>query len=67
MVIKVFEVIGSAITNFITCLSTAVTGGVGLVWDGTTVTDFGTLCLIPVGVAIVYFGYRLIKGLLSRA
>ena len=70
----IFEVISSAITNFVGCLNDALGAMTELFYvapSGTETTGhmtfLGVLLLIGVGVAIVYFCFRLIKGLVRRA
>ena len=69
----IFEVIGQAVSSFVATLTSAVNGITDLFYvaaDGTTpahMTFLGVLLLIAAGVGIVYWCFRLIKGLVRRA
>lgn len=70
----IFEVIASAITNFTSALTSAVSGVTSLFYvepSGTEtsghMTFLGVLLLIAAGIGIVYWCVRLIKGLVQRA
>lgn len=67
MVAEIFETIGDVITNLITNLSSALNGVTALFWDSTnsTLTILGILSVIAVGAGVVYFVFRLVRGLLS--
>lgn len=67
MVSTIFEVISQAISNFVACLISAVSGLVPIVYDSatTSMTFVGTLLLIAVGMGIVYWVFRMIRGLCS--
>lgn len=74
MVAEIFEVITQAITQMLSALTSAVNGIVPLFYVAPTGTEtsghmtfLGVLLLIAVGVAIVYWAFRLIKGLVRRA
>lgn len=68
LITEIFEVIGGAVTNFATTLSSAVTSITSMFYDPTNgMTFLGTLLLIAAGVGIVYWGFRLIRGLIRRA
>lgn len=72
MVEKIFETIGSVITGFMANVSSAVNGIGALIWTpaesgtGGSLTTFGTLCLLGLGIGIVYWAFGLIRGLLQR-
>lgn len=69
----IFEVIGQAVTSFLSTLTSAVSGVTELFYvpaDGSTaahMTFLGVLLLIAAGVGLVYWCFRLIKGLVRRA
>lgn len=68
IITEIFEVIGGAVTNFATTLASAVTSVTGMFYSAEGgMTFLGVLLLIAAGVGIVYFGFRLIKGLVRRA
>ena len=73
IVSTIFEVIGQAVSSFVATLTSAVNGITELFYvasDGTNpahMTFLGTLLLIAAGVGIVYFCFRLIKGLVRKA
>lgn len=67
MVAHIFEVIASAITQFLSALTSSVTGITSLFYDSTNgMTFLGTLLLIAVGVGIVYWAFNLIMSLVRR-
>lgn len=67
MVASIFQVISDAVTNFVNCLVNGVNGLIPLIYDtsGTTpqFTFVGTMLLIAVGMGIVYWIFRLLRGL----
>lgn len=69
MVNAIFSQIGSVVSAMVGTLKTALEGVIDLIWDSTAnsnaggLTTFGTLMLIGVGVGLVYFAFRLIRGL----
>lgn len=67
LVQSIFETIGEAITAFISALSSGLSG-VGSMFMGADnqLTFIGTLLLIVVGVAIVYWCFGLIMRLVRR-
>lgn len=69
MVTDIFAVIGQVISNFVASLISAVNGLIPLIYDtsGTTpqFTFVGTMLLIAVGMGIVYWVFRLLRGLTS--
>lgn len=69
MIAEIFETIGDAISAFASSLSSAVTSVTALFYtsgDNGGLTFLGTLLLIAVGVGVVYWVFRLIKGLIGR-
>ena len=69
MVTNIFGVIGDVVSNFVATLISAVNGLIPLLYDtsGTTpqFTFVGTMLLIAVGMGIVYWVFRLLRGLTS--
>lgn len=65
MVAQIFTVIADVITNFTSCISSAFSGIMAVVWDGQALTTFGILLLIAFGVGIVYFALRYVLSLVS--
>ena len=69
MVTDIFAVIGQVISNFVASLISAVNGLIPLIYDtsGTTpqFTFVGTMLLIAVGMGLVYWVFRLLRGLTS--
>ncbi|MCH5171637.1 MAG: hypothetical protein J1F31_02245 [Erysipelotrichales bacterium] len=67
MIAKIFEVITQAVTAFVGSLGTAVNSITSLFYvDETGFTMLGTLILISAGVGLVYWAFRLIRGLISQ-
>lgn len=67
IVSSMFEVISSAVTAFVSAFGNALTSVSTLLYteaDGFTL--IGTLVLITVGVGLVYFAWRLVKGLIAK-
>lgn len=69
MVNNIFDVIASAVSEFAETLVSGVSSLTQLVYDtsGTTpqLTFVGTMLLIAVGMGIVYWIFRLIRGITS--
>lgn len=70
----IFSVISSAVTSFVSTLTSAISGVTELFYipAGTGessghMTFLGVLLLIAAGVGLVYWVFRLIKGLVQRA
>lgn len=67
MVSNVFQVIGDVVTSFVNTLISGVNALIPLIYDtsGTTpqFTFVGTMLLIAVGMGIVYWIFRLLRGL----
>lgn len=67
MVSAVFQVISDSITAFVNALVSAVQGLLPLIYtesSGTITFNFvGVMLLIAVGMGIVYWCFRLIRGL----
>lgn len=69
MIAEIFSTIGDAITAFASSLSKAVTAVAGMFYttgENGGLTFLGTLLLIAVGVGVVYWVFRLIRGLIGR-
>lgn len=72
MISAIFTTISQAVTSFVSALGNAVSGVTSMFWDaeasgGGQLTVLGTLLLIASGVGLVYFGFRLIRGLIRTA
>lgn len=74
IVTTIFQVIGQAVTSFVGVLTDAVESITSLFYvapSGTEtsghMTFLGVLLLIAAGIGIVYWCFRLIKGLVRRA
>lgn len=71
MITAIFNTIKDAITGFTSALGDVFDGLQGLFVDTSaaspSLTFFGTLLLIAAGVGIVYWAFRMIKGLVQRA
>lgn len=69
MVTLIFGVITDAVTSFVSTLIAGVNGLIPLVYDATAnsgagqITFVGTMLLIAIGVGVVYWCFRLIRGL----
>lgn len=68
MVAQIFQVITDAVTSFVGAVTAAINGLVPLVYDSTAsgggqFTFVGTMLLIAIGIALVYWCFRLIRGL----
>lgn len=68
IVTEIFEVIGGVVTQFANTLGSAITSITSMFYDPTNgMTFLGVLLLIAAGVGLVYWGFRLIRGLIKRA
>lgn len=68
IVTEIFEVIGSVVTQFANTLGSAITSITSMFYNAETgMTFLGVLLLIAAGVGLVYWGFRLIRGLIKRA
>lgn len=64
----IFGAVGDAITGFSNCVSSSVTSVISMFYDSTNgLTVLGTLSLIAVGAGLVFWSFRLIKGLVKKA
>jgi len=66
MIAAIFSAIGSVVTAFLAVLGDGVEGVTAYIWTGSALTIFGTFLLISFGVGLVYWAFRLVKGLISR-
>jgi hypothetical protein len=63
MVANVFNVISSTITSFVSALSSGITAVTGILYDDTDgFTLLGTLLLMAIGFGVVYWIFRLLRG-----
>jgi len=71
MINAIFGAVTDAITAFASCVGDSVTSVTSMFItesSGTySLTVLGTLLLIAVGVGLVFWAFRLIKGLVKRA
>lgn len=71
MINVIFGAVGDAVSGFATAVGSAVTSVASMFItesSGTySLTMLGTLLLIAVGAGLVFWGFRLIKGLIKRA
>lgn len=71
MIADIFEAVGEAITAFATCVASGVSSVVNMFYvptgENAGLTVLGTLLLIAVGAGLVFWAFRLIKGLIKRA
>lgn len=68
MVQNIFEVISSAVTQFANTLQSGITALTSIVYttgENGGFTFVGTLLLVAVGMAIVYWIFRLLRGLIA--
>lgn len=63
MVSAIFNAISSAITSFGAVVGSGISSAVALFWDGTALTDAGTLLLIASGVGLVWMAVFFITKL----
>lgn len=66
MVATIFQVIADSITQFTTALVSGVNGMLPLIYDnanGGSLTFVGTMLLIAVGIGVVYWIFRLLRGI----
>lgn len=66
MITAIFNAIGSVVTSFIAVLGDAVEGVTAYIYTGSALTTFGTFLLIGFGVGLVYWAFRLVKGIIRR-
>lgn len=67
IVTSIFQVVSAAINNFITALSSAISSVTAIFYADGSFTFVGVMLLIAVGVGIVYWAFRFIRGLVARA
>lgn len=71
MINAIFGAVADAITEFASCVGSAIQSVTSMFVtesSGTySLTVLGTLLLIAVGAGLVFWGFRLIKGLVKRA
>lgn len=67
MIGQIFDTIGSVITEYSTTILGLFDGLVGIFYDKetSTMTLFGTLFLIAVGIGIVVWGFNLMRSLID--
>lgn len=70
MIADIFSEIGAAVSGFTTALASAISSVTSMFYttgENGGLTVLGSLLLIGVGVAIVYWVFRLFRGLISRS
>lgn len=66
----IFTAVGSAITSFSSALASGVNSVTSIFYttgDNAGLTFLGVLLTIAIGVGVVYWAFRMIKGLIRRA
>lgn len=67
MIAAIFESVGQALTAFTTQLGNAITSVSAMFYDSTDgLTFLGVLLTIAMGVGLVYWAFKLIKGLIKH-
>lgn len=66
MINAIFTTIGSAVTAFAGTMTNAASSMVSVFYDSEGLTTLGTLLLISAGVGLVYWAFRLIRGLIRQ-
>lgn len=70
MINDIFTAVGDAVTAFASALASSISSVTSMFYTSGAnagLTVLGTLILIVVGVGLVYWAFRLIRGLLQRA
>jgi hypothetical protein len=67
MVTALFTAAKDALTGMLSLFTDGVTGIAALFWDGTALTILGTLLVIPLGVGVVWFVFKFIRGLIPSS
>ena len=70
MINDIFQAVGDAVTAFASALASSISSVTSMFYttgENAGLTVLGTLILIVVGVGLVYWAFRLIRGLLQRA
>lgn len=70
MINDIFTAVGDAVTAFASALASSISSVTSMFYtsgENGGLTVLGTLILIVVGVGLVYWAFRLIRGLLQRA
>lgn len=65
MISAIFTSVGSVITGFTTALISAF-GGIGdAIYSGESLTTLGLLLMLGLGMGLVYWAFRVIRGLVK--
>ena len=64
IITDIFEAIGNTITAFASSIGNGFAGIVSIFYNEGGLTTLGTLGLIGVGVGIVYWAFRMVRGLM---
>ena len=67
VITAIFGTITETITNFATSIGQAVSSVGNMFYTNGEMTFLGTLLLLAVGVGLIYWAFRLIRGLIRRA
>lgn len=62
----IFETIGAVITNFAQVVGNGFSGVISIFYNEGGLTLVGTLSLITLGVAVVYWAFRLVMRLIRQ-
>jgi len=67
LVSDIFAAIGESVTGGATALTSAISSITAMFYaSGTGLTFLGTLSLIAVGMGLLYWGFGLVRGLISK-
>lgn len=66
IVTDIFETIGAVITSFASVVGNGFTGVISIFYGESGLTLVGTLSLITLGVAVVYWAFRLVMRLIRQ-
>lgn len=66
MIAQIFNTIGEAITHFAGVLGNGFSSLITLFYAENAVTPLGILCLIGLGVSLVWFAFRLVMRLFRQ-
>ena len=67
IVSEIFEVIGNAVTGFMSAITSALSGVTAIFWnDEKGLTFIGTLMLLGLGIALVYFAISFVTRLVRK-
>ena len=64
MISAIFGSLGTAVSGFSTIIVSLFESLVGIFYDGTAITDVGSLAIVGFGVSLVFFGFRFVFRLI---